>query len=112
MDDSILSQPLRLLNNSPEQAATIGFGEFQGGICDQQGDIYFLDVQGDWRIDLLFSHNVGDIDLHLINDQGESQQQAWSTTDNEEMEGSGPALIAVVGYTGASAPYTFILSER
>ena len=50
--------------------------------------------------------------FRMIDENGESQgTPAWSTTDNETMTGSGPKLIAVVGYTGASAPYTFVLSE-
>jgi len=97
-------------NDTPDEAAAIAPGTFEGGICTQQADYYLVDIAGDWQIFLEFTHAVGDLDIHRIVN-GDSVQQAWGVVDNETMVASGPALIAVVGYLGASAPYTLTLSE-
>ena len=98
-------------NDSPDQAATIGEGAFDGGICGRRGDFYNIDLAGAWRLDLLFSHAVGDLDIALFNDRGIMRDRMGgplgpaSSDDNEVLEWRGPAIIYIYGYEGATAPY-------
>ena len=83
---------------------------FSAGICDQNPDIYYIDVSGSWTFSAEFSHSVGDIDVHVVDETGNSLSESWSGTDDEEVSFSGPAFVAVIGYDGSSAPYTVSLS--
>lgn len=105
-------------NNSPENATPLAPGAARGGICDVNPDFYQIDIEGDWRFDIEFSHAQGDIDV-FVWDAASNQQVtvngapvgAQSSDDNETFTHSGPALVNVYGYQGASATYNIILTE-
>jgi hypothetical protein len=106
-------------NDFPEQAATIGVGRFQGGVCARQGDFYYVDVQGPWTMELSFSHAVGDLDLMALRRNGQPIADgsgrpagASSSTDDEIFEWQGPVMVYVFGYDGATAPYRLVIRER
>ncbi|MCP4501966.1 MAG: hypothetical protein GY822_18565 [Deltaproteobacteria bacterium] len=96
-----------------------------GGICSSEPDFYTVDFEGTWKLDLLFANASGDLDVYVALPDGRplgedgvnpsSQSNApigsESVTDNESFTYTGPALIRVHGYQGASAPYTISLSE-
>ena len=105
-------------NNTPEEATQIGLGDFSGGICERRGDFYFVDVNGPWRLDLEFSHAVGDIDLILFEDGQPLYDRmgmplgAGSGTDNETFEWRGPVMVYIYGFNNETTPYTLTISER
>ncbi|MCB9525576.1 MAG: Ig-like domain-containing protein [Myxococcales bacterium] len=94
-------------NNDFDQATEVGPGEYTGGICDAEPDVYFVNIEGAWTADILFSHATGDIDVVVL-EPGNNQPLASSLTadDNEQIQFSGPAYLNIFGYNGASAPYT------
>ncbi len=105
-------------NDSPDEAARIGLGEFEGGVCEQRGDFYYIDVDGPWRLTLEFSHAVGDLDVVLFED-GQPVVKACgellgatSSDDNEQLDWGGPTTLLVYGYESATAPYTLRVEPR
>lgn len=93
-------------------------GSIEGGICTDNFDFYEITLEGDWTVDLLFTHNVGDLDVYRVQDDGQvltgddgRPVGSESTTDNEQISGTGPAKFVVTGYNGSTAPYTLTLSE-
>ena len=113
-DDEESSEP----NNHPDNATVIGIGSVSGGVCERIGDFYFVDVAGRWRLDLEFSHRVGDLDLILFDGERPVLGRdgypigAGSGTDNETFDWSGPQLIYIFGFDGATSPYRLQISER
>jgi hypothetical protein len=105
-------------NDTPEEAATIGVGRINGGVCARRGDFYYVDVQGDWRFELEFSHAVGDLDVILFqNGQPLMTRQgqpagAQSSDDNETFQWRGPVIAFIYGYDGATAPYRLTISQQ
>jgi hypothetical protein len=100
-------------NNAPNQAGQLtGGATVSGGICDEEPDFYRVDSAGSWRLDLEFTHAVGDLDVYVM-DEATMQpvKRSESTDDNESIDHEGPALIQIVGYQGSSAPYTLRLNE-
>jgi len=103
-------------NNDPDAATAIGPGTYHGGICDEEPDFYQVDIEGDWRFTVEFSHATGDLDVFAW-DVGLDQPLggpggpvgSQSSDDDETFTHSGPALVRVYGYQGASAPYDIIL---
>ena len=105
-------------NDSPEEATRIGFGEYLGGICNRKGDFYFIDAQGPWRLELEFSHAVGDLDIILFADgqpmydlQG-MPRGSGSGTDNETVLWRGQQLVYIYGFDGATSPYRLSIIDR
>ncbi len=105
-------------NDSPDDAASIGFGQFEGGVCEQNGDFYFINVDGPWRLTLEFRHAVGDLDVVLFRD-GQPVVKACgellgatSSDDNERLDWEDPITVLVYGYEGATAPYTLSVEAR
>ncbi len=105
-------------NNEPNQATPIAPGTHRGGICDEGSDFYQVDIEGDWRFDVEFSHSQGDLDAFAWDAAGDQPLQvngspvgAQSSDDNETFTHTGPALVRVYGYQGASATYNIILTE-
>jgi hypothetical protein len=104
-------------NNSSQTATPVQAGSFNAGICDAEADYFQVDHPGDWRLDLRFSHAIGDIDVFVWNTQANEPltvngQEVGSDSgdDDESFTHSGPAVIRVFGYQGASAPYVFELT--
>lgn len=97
-------------NNTPEQAPTLAPGTFNGGICTAEPDIFRVDIEGAWAAQIDFSEATGDLDMAVVNpDTLEALTISNGTTGTERVEWTGPALVQVFGYSGASAPYVFTL---
>lgn len=84
-------------------------GAISGGICNSNADYYQVGVAGAWRVDLTFSHAQGDLDLYVI-DGSSRVASSDSTTDDESVSWTGPAIIEVLGYRGATASYQIALT--
>lgn len=104
--------------NTIESIVTLELGTIEGGICTDNFDFYEVTLEGDWVVDLAFTHNVGDLDIYFVQDDGQVLTDdggrpvgSESTSDNEQITGSGPAKFLVTGYNGATAPYSLTLSE-
>lgn len=104
-------------NNTSAQATAVQAGSFMAGICDSEGDFYSISHPGDWRLDLTFSHAVGDIDVYVWDTQADQRLEmngqpvgSESGDDDESFTYHGPATVKVLGYRGATAPYTFTLT--
>jgi len=108
-------------NDTPDQAASLEVAvPVDGGICASEPDFFRVTEEGEWQLDLLFSHESGDLDIYVANEDGSIMTEAdgrtpigsESVTDNESFTYQGPALIRVHGYQGASAPYTLLLTTE
>ena len=106
-------------NDVPRAAAQILPGFFDGGVCGASPDFFDVHVPGAWRIDLLFDHNVGDLDVYVW-DRERSHRKldgmdrpvgSHSEDDDEAFYHRGPATIVVLGYRGAMAPYRLMLTD-
>jgi hypothetical protein len=94
-------------NNTLAEAAVVGAGEYEGGICTPDPDNYEIDIQGLWKATVEFDGNVGDLDLVVFpsgSDQGDVSSQGSGNI--EEVEFTGGGILSIIGYGGASAPYT------
>ncbi len=86
-------------------------------ICDYDDDYYRFDVgaQTDVRIEVLFGHANGDIDVELYDAAGDRVANAVSSDDNELIEETlqpGSYVLRVYGYRGATNPYSvFVVSD-
>ena len=106
-------------NNTPVQAAPLNPGQTSGGICDEQPDFYRITTNGNWRLDLGFSHQTGDLDVYIwdensqrvLRDANQERIGGSSGTDNESFTGSGSALVFIHGFRYASSPYSLELTE-
>ena len=104
-------------NNVFEDATPMRVGTFTGGICDPEPDFYTVDLDGPWRVSLQHDTWQGDLDLVLWDTEtntaalGDDGRVIGSFTANdvETLVGSGPAVILIRGYGGASASYTLTL---
>ncbi|MGK0362141.1 MAG: thiol-disulfide isomerase/thioredoxin [Bradymonadia bacterium] len=103
-------------NDMPGQAQSVNVGDaFSGGICTAAPDYFRIEAEGDWTFTVEFTHATGDIDMAFAGEDGRplaDREGATSGDDNEVLQGSGPALIRVYGYGGASAPYNASLTAR
>ncbi|MCB9507464.1 MAG: hypothetical protein H6697_07330 [Myxococcales bacterium] len=105
-------------NNRVDDAKTITFGQFDGGICDTSPDFFRVEEEGRWSLYLGFDSDVGDLDVYIwdtdkqrpLQDADGNDIGSYSTTDDEYLEYAGPALVYVVGYDLATAPYTLLLN--
>lgn len=100
-------------NNAHTSAPVIGATSFDGGVCDSAPDFYAVQIGGSWRLDLQFQHSQGDLDVYvwdIFNNQP-SAVGSDSADDNESFTHAGWAVIGVLGYQGAQAPYRLTLTE-
>ena len=112
-DDDEVSEP----NNNVSEAATLSLGErVNGGICEVANDFYFIDTEGGWRLDLQFTHWRGDLDVHLVDENGEDRivgnriLGSQSEDDNEVVVGNGPTYLRILAKGNQSAPYELRIS--
>lgn len=106
-------------NDSAAQAPVITAGSFSAGICNGEPDFYRVSHTGSWTLDLEFTHAIGDIDVFVWNEatdsaltSGGQEVGSESGDDDESFTHSGPALVKVFGYRGATAPYTLRLTTN
>ena len=107
-------------NDTSEEAGVLNAPTtFTGGVCGTDFDFYDINMAGDWKLEVNFAHNVGDLEIVIWDDataafvrEGDYYAGATSSDDNEVYDGTGPTTVAVIGYNGATAPYTLVLSNR
>lgn len=103
-------------NDMPGQAQTVNMGDaFSGGICTAAPDYFRIEAEGDWTFTVEFTHTTGDLDMAFAGEDGRplaDQPGSNSSDDNEALQGTGPALVLLYGYGGASAPYNASLTAR
>ena len=100
-------------NDSTATATTLEAAELVGGVCNDRPDFFRLTENGRWALDLRFRHADGDLDLYLWDEARNAPARTLagrligsdSADDDERLEGSGPAIVQVIGYEGAVAPY-------
>jgi len=88
-----------------------------GGICNLADDYYRIEAPGAWRVDLEFTHWLGNLDAILVDPEtGEDRTiggrilGSTSTDDDEVVIDSGAALLRITSPSGQSAPYTLRLT--
>ena len=96
-------------NDSSSQAAPIGEGGYSGLSIDGNDDHDWFEVAAGGstvtaRID--FSHASGDLDLHLLDGNGNELDSSAGTSDSEQTSASATTVrIHVFGYSGATGSY-------
>jgi hypothetical protein len=105
-------------NDVVSAAAELTAGTFAGGICTNAPDYYRVSLPGRFRFSLELRHAIGDLDVYVWNASANAavtengrKVGSYGATDLETFEYSGPALIRVEGYQGATAPYTLSLED-
>lgn len=112
-DGEELTEP----NDDAATATEIGLGSFTGGICAAAPDIYSITEAGPWTMTLTYDQSVGDIDMFVLDvpndrpvkDEAGNDIISQDTTGTEVLSYTGPAYVAVYGYAGASAEYSFTI---
>jgi hypothetical protein len=105
-------------NDGPNNAPHLSEGSFSGGVCDGYPDFYFIPATGQWQLDLDFSHADGDLDVYVwdpFQNQPASNGQGGyigsdGQGDGESFTHSGPSVVMVYGYQGATAAYNLSLT--
>lgn len=98
-------------------ANPIGIGSYTGGICANAPDIYSITEAGPWTMTLTYDQAVGDIDMFVLDVANDRPMKddtgadiiSDKTTGTETLSYTGPAYVAVYGYGGASAEYSFTI---
>ena len=111
--DDELTEP----NDDAATATSVGIGSFTGGICSAAPDIYSITEAGAWTMTLTYDQSVGDIDMFVLDvpndrpvkDDAGNDLISQETTGTESLSYTGPAYVAVYGYSSASAPYEFTI---
>lgn len=106
-------------NNSVAQAVAISPGTFRGGVCTDAADFYRIDIAGDWNLTLDFDPDKADLDL-FVWDEATNESLvvdgrpvgSYSADQTESFDYSGPVVVVVAGYQGATELYTLTLTER
>ena len=107
--DDEVSEP----NDDPVSAGLIEPGVHTGAICNEGPDYYRIDVEGNWRFLIEFSHREADIDIaSYVPGNPSPTAVSNGTADMEELTGTGPAIIQVVSYTNTSTTYTITLEAQ
>lgn len=103
----------------PQGALPLTAGSQLGGICQDGPDFYSIDAAGEWTLELMFDHRVGDLDLYVWdatrNEPVLVDGQIVGSTGTDDVETvrySGPAVIAIVPFQHASGPYELTLTEH
>lgn len=103
-------------NDAIASAAELSAGTVEGGVCNSSADYYRIGLAGNYRVSLEFRHAVGDLDVYVWNEatgqareEGGAKVGSYGAEDGESFEYSGPSLIRVEGYRGATAPYVLTL---
>jgi hypothetical protein len=105
-------------NDDPQSAPAIEPSTFEGGVCAAAPDYYRVDLDGAWRFDLEFTHDVGDLDIYVwdlvanevMKDNGRAVGSD-SISDNESLEYEGPATLMIFGYDFATTKYSVTLTD-
>ena len=107
------------INDTPASAPLIEVGGFDGGICNSGPDFFSIAIEGEWTVDLTFQNAKGDLDLYVVDENGEPLRDAdgnrigsESSDDNESVTYSGPSIIMVTGYNGALNTYHLELTAN
>ncbi|MBM4281538.1 MAG: hypothetical protein FJ137_12530 [Deltaproteobacteria bacterium] len=89
----------------------------EGGICTAAPDYFTVDIAGEWRLDLLFTHAEGDLDVYVVDPvtgdpilENNRPVGSEGTTDRETFTRTGPAMIGITGFQGSSTTYTLTVT--
>jgi len=104
-------------NDDATTATPVGIGSFTGGICSAEPDIYSITEAGAWTLTLTYDQAAGDLDMFVLDvannrpvkDDAGNDLISQETTGTEALSFTGPAYVAVYGYSSASAPYEFTI---
>ena len=104
-------------NDAVVEAGVLRPGDVvEGGICNEGPDIYRIEAEGAWTLNLEFDQFTADLDIFLVDDQGEIRRfangepfGAFSDTDDELLAGAGPTNIMIVAKDERSSPYRLSL---
>ncbi|RME26028.1 MAG: hypothetical protein D6806_06890 [Deltaproteobacteria bacterium] len=103
-------------NNTRDDAAAIMSGDYDGlSICGGEDDWYWLSPSaGTLRISIYFEHSKGDLDIKLLDEQGQVVDSSAGTGDSETVEaqasGDENFFLRVYGYNGAENTYRMTVS--
>ena len=75
-------------NDTIADASELGAGVVEGGICTDAPDYYRINIPGRWRVTLLFSQEIGDLDVYVWNENTKNQ---FDTRFHRELEELGYA---------------------
>ena len=96
-------------NNSATDAADIGAVFSWDGIEIADGDdedFFRVSLTETTTVDVLFSDDVGDLDLYVFDDDGNEVARSISASDNETVAlGAGTYVLQIVRYRGAMGDY-------
>ena len=107
-------------NDTPAQATLLEPGAvIEGGICNDEPDYYVIEYDGHWLVQVEFSHELGDIDLFLWDVETNSRLVdsegrpigSFTGDDDEVFQAQGPIMFQLIGYNGATAPYTLLFVD-
>jgi hypothetical protein len=103
-------------NDTIAQAPELGATVVEGGICTDAPDFYRINIEGNWRVTLLFQQEIADLDVWVWNANtdaplvsGGRQVGGFTTTNNESFEYHGKQLIKIQGKRNGSAPYKLFI---
>lgn len=101
-------------NDSRSEAHAISVGTYSDLRCDDDDWFSYTATAGQaLRLRIEFAHSDGDLDLYLVDAQGNEITKSWSASDNEEIShtpsASGVLYFRIEGYQGAQAPYRLIV---
>jgi hypothetical protein len=102
-------------NNSQVTATEMSLGQFaESEITSEDHDYFKFKINNDRQVKLLieFTHQVGDLDMVLMDSQNKVVARGHSVNDNESAETNlKPDLYTLIiyGYRGAQAPYRLSL---
>jgi hypothetical protein len=102
-------------NNTEDQAGLIMVGTMDAGICDENPDLFNVDIEGSWTVRIDFLHSQSDLDLYLLGPGGIEDMPAMASNgqeDFEEITGEGPGTLLVLSYNRQSTLYSLTLSEN
>jgi V8-like Glu-specific endopeptidase len=106
---TLSAPPLRNQHTSRDKAIVLAAGDYS---IENTGDQHFyeLNLVRAQRIDIRinFVHRSGDLDLYLLNKQGQVVARSTGVTNSERIQGhlaAGEYLVVVVGFRGAKGDY-------
>jgi hypothetical protein len=103
-------------NDTVANATTIGeVVDYQAAVCSAgDEDYYLIDLSGSYRALIEFDHGSGDLDLQLLSRDDPSQviDRSVDTDNDEEVSGTGPALLHVYGFQRATGPYRLTVTAE
>jgi hypothetical protein len=98
-------------NDERATATRLSEGTVRGTICQNDRDIYRIDLAARRAVDLTlsFRHSVGDLDMVLVDASGNRVALSQGSTDTERITptlAAGTYYLEIYGWNGATGDYT------